>query len=323
MKFSIIIPVYNAKKYLQKCINSCINQTFDDYEIILINDGSTDGSDIICEEYSRKNRDIIFLSQNNCGLSATRNRGLRIAKGKYISFLDADDYIAEQYLETIYETMEKSSLEVVTFNYSQYEENGNFIQTVRPINFEKEKITSGIKFIENNGYNVIATAWNYVYSRKFIEDNHLLFAEGMFHEDCEWTAYWFPKAKRISYIDEALYMQVISQGSIMRSCNFKKCLDLITISKMVSKNAYTYKSKSKVVMKELLIYSSYLSYASIKSCVEMNYKIKELLILGKKDEILNQLKRGKRYTVVYFLLYIKQYYFLEMLIRLSLKNKKG
>ena len=108
-KISIIIPVYNVEKYLKTCLDSVINQTYQNLEIILVNDGSTDNSGKICEEYKRTNSRIILIHKKNEGLSAARNTGLGIATGEYISFLDSDDYISNDMLETLYNSLQIKS----------------------------------------------------------------------------------------------------------------------------------------------------------------------------------------------------------------------
>lgn len=122
-KISVIVPVYNAEQYLNQCIESIINQTFTDYELVLIDDGSTDGSATICQSYARVNPNITVITQKNIGVSETRNRGMKRAKGQWITFVDSDDYVAPDYLETLFKAT------------------GNGVDWV----------TSGIEFVYGNG----------------------------------------------------------------------------------------------------------------------------------------------------------------------------
>ena len=118
MRLSIIVPVYNVEKYLAKCLVSLLNQDIAStaYEIIVINDGSTDGSYAIAQKYAEFNTNLILLKQENKGLSATRNRGVNEAKGKYIYFVDSDDFIAPNILKTLLNTLEENDLEILAFN---------------------------------------------------------------------------------------------------------------------------------------------------------------------------------------------------------------
>ena len=114
IKVSVIVPIYNTEKFLRKCIESIVNQTLEEIEIILINDGSTDNSYIICEEYSRKYpKKIRYINNKNIGCSATRNLGISLAKGKYVAFVDSDDYIEQEMYQEMYEKAQKENLDIV------------------------------------------------------------------------------------------------------------------------------------------------------------------------------------------------------------------
>ena len=115
---SIIIPVYNVEKYLRKCLDSIINQTYKKLEIILIDDGSTDNSGKICEEYAKKDDRIIVIHKENAGVSSARNRGIELANGKYIGFIDSDDWIEENMYETLYQNLLQFDVDISMCNYS-------------------------------------------------------------------------------------------------------------------------------------------------------------------------------------------------------------
>lgn len=109
---TVVIPIYNVEKYLKKCIESIIKQTYKNIEIILVNDGSTDNCPKICDEYAKKDKRIIVIHKKNGGVSEARNAGIDIAKGKYITFIDSDDYVAKEYIENLYVECEKNNTEV-------------------------------------------------------------------------------------------------------------------------------------------------------------------------------------------------------------------
>lgn len=121
---SIIIPIYNVEKYLSKCIESLVGQTYKDIEIILINDGSPDHCLSICEQYSKKDNRIIVINQENKGVSAARNAGLKIAKGEYIGFIDPDDWIAVDMYEGLHSVIKQSDVDMVICGYEYYSEDG-------------------------------------------------------------------------------------------------------------------------------------------------------------------------------------------------------
>ena len=112
MKISIIVPVYNVEKYLERCLDSLINQTLKDIEIICINDGSTDNSSEILKEYAKKDSRIIIINQNNQGISVARNNGMNKAKGKYIGFVDSDDWVDLDFFEKLYKAAEKHNAQI-------------------------------------------------------------------------------------------------------------------------------------------------------------------------------------------------------------------
>src|SRR5690625_237459 len=143
---SLIIPVYNVKEYLKECINSVLNQTYKNIEIIVINDGSTDKSLEILERYSLENKNITVISQKNLGQSVARNRGVQQATGKYIYFLDADDYILPEALEHLVEKMEENELDLCRFSAESFLDNLD-----RPIN--QKQYNFGKHFDEDRIYN--------------------------------------------------------------------------------------------------------------------------------------------------------------------------
>ena len=123
-KISVIIPVYNVEKFIEQSIKSVLNQTYKNLEIILVDDGSTDSSGSICDEYSKKDKRIKVIHQDNKGLSGARNSGLDIATGKYIMFLDSDDYFENNSCEILYSEIEKKQADYVIGNYIHTKYNG-------------------------------------------------------------------------------------------------------------------------------------------------------------------------------------------------------
>lgn len=133
-KISIVIPVYNVEKYLRKCFDSILNQTFQDFEIICVDDGSTDKSLEILQEYKRKDDRFIILQQRHAGAGAARNHGIKLAEGKYIQFLDSDDYFEPNLLEEMYTRAEKSGAEITVCSSRKVDDEGNITESGNPNN---------------------------------------------------------------------------------------------------------------------------------------------------------------------------------------------
>jgi glycosyltransferase involved in cell wall biosynthesis len=223
MKVSIIIPVYNVEEYLQECLNSAVNQTLEDIEIICINDGSTDSSLEILNKYKDRCFNIKIINQENKGLSATRNVGIRNAKGKYIYFLDSDDYIDLDSMRICYEESEKFSLDILTFDaecfydkdYIGIEMNENYSR----LNLLDENVMNGKEFyIQSNKKKCYkAPVWLNFYKTEFIRTTELFFTEGILHEDEIHTCQALLAANRVKYISNKFFKRRFRNDSIMTS----------------------------------------------------------------------------------------------------------
>ena len=240
IKTSVIIPVFNTRIYLQECIESVLKQTQKEVEIILVDDGSTDGSSEVIREYEEKFPSIKAVYQSNQKLGAARNVGVRVAEGKYLYFLDSDDYIDEHLLERCYQKAEKDQLDFVLFDAKPLmdTESVGSENTVKADVYDRsnmkigERIYSGREFWEEyyscgglfpNAVLVYANA-------DFIRNNELYFEPGVYYEDNEWTLRMYLRAKRIAYISEQLYTRRYRPGSItMSSYNEAHLQSCITI----------------------------------------------------------------------------------------------
>lgn len=183
-KVSIIVPVYNVEKYLRKCLDSLINQTLNDIEIICINDGSTDKSLKILKEYKNKDSRIILLNQENSGQSVARNRGIEIAKGEYLGFVDPDDWIDLDYYEKLYNAASTNDTDIAVGGIIRV----TGIKKKKFLNFEKETITDNTKLkfelcdVPEKSY-----IWNKIYKTQKLKEINLKFEEGRIFEDCIFT----------------------------------------------------------------------------------------------------------------------------------------
>lgn len=208
---SIIVPIYNVELYLRRCLDSVLNQTYTNLEIILVDDGSPDGCPQICDEYAVKDKRIIVIHKENGGLSAARNAGLDICKGEYISFIDSDDWVSEKYIETLFNISTKENADIAIGEYIST--SGNILKEQNSI-FTKafsSKEALFRLFSKNNTTYTISCAK--LYKRELFSS--LRFPIGKYHED-EFTTYiLFYNSKKIVYTSEILYYYYQRAGSIV------------------------------------------------------------------------------------------------------------
>jgi len=214
---SVIVPVYNIENYIHKCIDSICNQTYKNLEIILVNDGSTDKSGIICDEFANRDKRIKVIHKNNGGLSDARNIGIKIAGGEFISFVDGDDYLCLTAYEELITEANKSNSDIVIFQYMYDFENAK-IQSKMYFS-EKECNMSNIQalkilFTTNEQGGIVA--WNKLYRKKIFIENNIEFPYGKLHEDYATTYKTFYYCNKISYYPKALYYYVQREGSITK-----------------------------------------------------------------------------------------------------------
>jgi len=215
--FSLILPIYNVAPYLGRCIDSILNQIFSDYEIILVDDGSTDESLSICRRYAGQYSKIIVLHKANGGLSSARNFGLNKASGKYIFWIDPDDWIEPDSLRILYEATVEKSPNIVKFNFTRKPENCS-VKTVIPYDlYSKERIRKEIfpVALEKTGL-INFSVWSHVYRKDFLDCNKIIFVseKEIGSEDYlfNWQAYLL--ADSILVIDECLYNYDLRDGSL-------------------------------------------------------------------------------------------------------------
>lgn len=239
MKLSVIVPVYNVEDYLDTCITSLITQTEAFDEILLINDGSTDGSQEICKSYADQYPNIILISQSNCGQAAARNAGLKRASGDYVLFVDSDDYIRKEACEVIKKALHAKKIQVLYYNVEiQYDipssERADAFCHMDELN---GACMQGMKYFERvfpGQYTVSACVA--AYDRKFLEEFRIVFPEGIYFEDNFFSLQVISNADRISGIPDSLYIRRCRENSTMTSSmSEKKCRDLITNQELMWK----------------------------------------------------------------------------------------
>lgn len=225
---SIIIPVYNVEKYLEKCLDSALAQSLKDIEIVLVNDGSKDSSPQICEKYAKEDSRIKLIHQENSGLSSARNTGLVHSSGEYILYLDSDDYISKDACEKLYETAKELGCDIVAANEIKVI-NGKEIPGERR-KLPEKKVVSGKEFyVTSLKLGGISPCVQFsLYRRSFLDEAQIRFKEGIFHEDELWTPQVLLKARRLTCLDLPFYYHLCRDGSITQiKDQTKNSLDML------------------------------------------------------------------------------------------------
>lgn len=221
-KISVIVPVYNTEKYVEKCLKSIVEQKMKDIEIIVVNDGSTDNSESKIQNFIKENKnlDIQYLKKQNGGLSDSRNFAIPYVHGKYISFVDSDDYISEELYSNLEKYMDED-IDLIKFKMQKVDENGNILEKLDGPTFEKctgeegyEKLCTSDKFLD--------PACIYLYRAEFFKQNNFEYAKGTYHEDFGLTSLIILKAKNFVSSSEDGYYYLQSNNSITRDVNYDK-----------------------------------------------------------------------------------------------------
>jgi glycosyltransferase involved in cell wall biosynthesis len=206
---SVIVPVYNAARYLERCLNSILKQDYKDLDIILVNDGSTDESFYILEEYRKRDPRIRLISQQNAGPSEARNRGIEVATGDYLCFVDADDWLDDHFLERMVSVHEETGSDVTICNYKQFEEEKSVIYYYADFKekYVKEYLTTDwFRFVCGNANLCIChvVVWGKIYNRELFQN--IRYPVGKIAEDDFTTHYAYLLSDKITYIHEPLYI---------------------------------------------------------------------------------------------------------------------
>lgn len=263
-KVSIIIPVYNVERYLARCIDSCINQTYNNVEIICVNDGSTDGSLNILEHYKILDSRIQIINKENGGLSSARNAGVAASVGDYILFVDSDDFISCDSVEHLVRNAERNSSDVVIFDYfyAHVDRSMRKILTIIEWNDKRyENKSFNLSNVDKSAYLLIpVAAWCKFYRAEFLKENNITFFEGVIFEDVDYNAKVLSKAERITYVNEPLYHYYVGRSDQIMAKNDESLFDVISVYLSAEKTLKQSKSFEKckasfylLVMRDLLM----------------------------------------------------------------------
>jgi len=260
----IIVPIYNAEKYLKKCIDSLVSQTKKEIEIILINDGSTDSSEEIIKNY--KDKRIKYFKNKNQGIGKTRNFGIEKANGKYLLFVDSDDYIDKTTCEKLYNKMEKDSLDLLVYDFYREFDNGKKIE---------EKLSdfdiSNLKENPNLLLDINLSPWNKLYKSKIIKENNIKFIENLKYEDAPFVVDAIINSKKVGKLNENLYYYMIHSNS-ETTIRDKRIFDILEIVDIIRKKVKKVKSDNVNEALDTLTISILMNY-NIQQRMQENKKI--------------------------------------------------
>lgn len=314
VKVSIIVPVYNVEEYLPRCLDSLINQTLSDIEIIIVNDGSKDNSQKIIDKYKKKDKRIISLIKENGGQSSARNYGFKYASGEYIGYVDSDDWVSPNMYEEMYNIAKKNNDDIVICDFYNAYDDGKLINMSSLIE-ESDDIIKG--YIMSN-----PCPWNKIYKKELLNDKY--FPEGMIYEDYASNPLLAIKLKKVEYLKKRLYYYYIRDNSTMRISGFNdKFNDILKASKIITEKINTNIEYHKYFEEyEALIIDNLLrdTYFRLKE----NKKAKKLLkdiTLFIKDNYPKFMKnkyiksKGVKYRIITYLIYKRNYKLLNLISR--------
>lgn len=239
---SVIVPVYNVESYLVQCIDSLINQTYTNLEIILVDDGSTDTSGQICDEYARKDDRIVVVHKTNGGLSDARNAGLKVARGAYITYVDSDDFLySSRAYELLVSGIETSNAKISVCRYVEFCDDTD-IKEITDISVSVLEMSTN-EYLHNcytykKGYSY--SVWKFLYKKEVVEN--VWFEKDRVWEDVLYTAEILTKSESVAFVNAELYAYRINPQSISRVFTYKHAIDFIFVhtsfAKLLAQNGY-------------------------------------------------------------------------------------
>lgn len=287
-EISIIVPVYQVEKYIRQCIDSILAQTFTDFELILVDDGSKDNSGKICDEYAEKDKRIRVIHQKNSSAATARNNGMDKATGNYFAFIDGDDYIVPTMLECLYKTILEEDADIVACNYRYIFEDGkkDFSTENKAEVINANEIFYNRKNERNYGFWTVV--WNKLYKAEAFKN--VRFRCGKYYEDEFWANDIYQMNIKAATVSESLYYYRQHSASTMRMKNIRRSFDLIEAFEERI-NVYLKEEKYSDQAYKVLIYS--LEHLNESKKLIKNEKDKEQFI-DKEQKIKNIIKKLKK-----------------------------
>ena len=278
MKYSVIIPIYNAEKTLVRCLDSILRQPFSDYELLLINDGSTDGSDAICREYANTYSCVRYFAKENGGVSSARNLGLEQAEGEYILFVDSDDYVSEDYFAAIDQALTQSHPDLLLFGYRNFGglstewDTGEFYEDAET--GVAERVASAVRQY------LFSSLWSKAFKRQIIERGNIRFADDLaIGEDLAFIFSYAMHIRSIASISDKLYNVDVSDGnSLSRKARPYLTEQLMEVNRRMYAvyRATDYSPEAARYYEAALSWMTYRSvYSSCKELLKFDYSAKQ------------------------------------------------
>lgn len=323
IKVSVIVPVYNVEKFIDKCLNSLVKQSLKEIEIIVVNDGSPDNSQKIIDKYVKKYPDKIksYIKENG-GQGSARNYGLEKANGEYIGYVDSDDFVEKDMYKKLYNKAKENNYDIVVcgnYNVSEDYQNKNIDTFINNYNTDLENIFFGKMAV-----------WNKIYKRDILIKNKLEFKEKVWYEDLAFTLKAIMNSNTFAFIDEPLYDYLIREGSTMNNSNVQRNLEILdAFNDILSYIQHNKKEEYFSKIEFLAIDHIYISAIVRVLKAEADDKVKRETInklidyMNKKfpnyknNKYINTLSKNRK--IIYKLINIKMY----GLINLIFKVKKG
>lgn len=277
LTISIIVPIYNVEKYLKQCLNSLVNQTFKDYEVICVNDGSLDDSQSIIDEFTKKYGHFKCIKKKNGGLSDARNAGLPYAKGEYISFIDSDDYVEPDFLECMVEKAKETKALLTVCDIDVFYEADKPNYTLKGLRDIPGKTDIQRAFLSP------LFAWNKLYHRSVFEDETIRYPLNLWYEDIPVSVPLFSRLDKIGYVDKTLIHYRQRETSIMGTKNSDKLGDIFIVLNMVystleknEKLKEFHNELEYLYIEHLLLYGAFRFYRSNQADYLMDRAFKEM-----------------------------------------------
>ena len=316
VKVSVIIPVYNVENYLEFCLDSIINQTLEDIEIICVNDGSTDNSLEILEKYSQNDNRFKVISQKNMGHAVATNNGIDLARGKYLFFMDSDDVLDLTALEKTFLAAEEKDVDFVFFKAINYDdEKDEYYETK---NYSMEAVVDRVgenvfnyDDLKDLSFNMAVTPWTKLYNKDFIIKNNIRFPEGLIFEDniVFWESLF--NADRIYFLDEFLFTRRWYNSSSTRAGD-KRFIDSIIINSMIIdlfKEYGKFDQKSRSILYNRKISLSYIRFRKVKE------EFKAIYFDELQKNFVDWLREEQLYDFLQTVLHPKNKYILDSVIK--------
>lgn len=315
VKVSIIVPVYNVEKYLDRCLNSLVNQTLKNIEIIVVNDGSTDNSQSVIDSYVKKYPKKVkaFITKNG-GQGSARNYGLSKSIGEYVGYVDSDDYVELNMYNDMYSIAQKKKSDVVICGCNVVYENSEKVEQ----SFDRKILNDNKK----NAYFGKTAVWNKLYKKELLVNNNLKFRSNVWYEDFDFTLNLLSVSNRVDYLNKPLYNYLIRKGSTMNNSNIERNLEIMLAFDEVKNNSKIDKDILEYLAIEHLLLAASTRVINadapfvdrVKIIKKLKKYMKENFKKYKSNKYKYVLARGQK--IAYYLIVTNQFWLLELMYKI-------